>query len=168
MKSLSGSLIWIASEKLLRPKAAICFPSQSQKNQQAAVLIQPSGETPHCFMSCFDFQKETKYQKVLSPVLFYLCSYKFYPEPYWKEIVCVCVCVCMQGEGNAVQLKALCNSRFLGVLININRYIYRERALSCNAFLPIFAFYLQKITKSNLTKSIKTQNNNKCKYQYNK
>lgn len=79
-------------------------------------------------MSCFDFQKETKYQKVLSPVPFYLCSYKFYPEPYWKEIVCVCgVCTPVQGEGNTVQLKALSvisECLTVCVLININRNRY--------------------------------------------
>lgn len=64
MKSLSGSLTWIASEKLLRPRAKFCFSSPCCRNWWAAVLSQPSGANPHCLMSCFNFQWETKYQKV--------------------------------------------------------------------------------------------------------
>lgn len=64
MKSLSGSLTWIASEKLLRPRAKFCFSSPCCRNWWAAVLSQPSGANPYCLMSCFNFQWETKYQKV--------------------------------------------------------------------------------------------------------
>lgn len=64
MKSLSGSLTWIASEKLLRPRATFCFSSLCCRNWWAAVLSQLSGANPCCLMSCFNFQQETEYQKV--------------------------------------------------------------------------------------------------------
>lgn len=64
MKSLSGSLTWIASENLLRPRATFCFSSLRCRNWWAAVLSQLSGANPCCLMSCFNFQQETEYQKV--------------------------------------------------------------------------------------------------------
>lgn len=63
MKSLSGSLTWTASEKLLRPKAKFCFSSVCCRNWWAAVLSQLRGANPCCLITCFNFQWETKYQR---------------------------------------------------------------------------------------------------------